>query len=54
MIQTALIRNAHQDLVSDAAYDMYGLYLATCGLDQRFVQQASCRFETFELISALA
>lgn len=35
MIQTALIQNAHNDLVTDACYDMYGLYLATCGLDQR-------------------
>lgn len=37
MIQTALIQNAHADLVTDAAYDMYGLSLATCGLDQRYV-----------------
>lgn len=35
MIQTALIQNAHADLVTDATYDMYGLMLATCGLDQR-------------------
>ncbi|KAL5514312.1 hypothetical protein ACEPAG_2400 [Sanghuangporus baumii] len=35
MIQTALIQNAHSDLVTDASYDFYGLYLATCGLDQR-------------------
>ncbi|EJD05418.1 WD40 repeat-like protein [Fomitiporia mediterranea MF3/22] len=35
MIQTSLIQNAHSDLVTDACYDFYGLYLATCGLDQR-------------------
>ncbi|KAJ3552352.1 hypothetical protein NM688_g4194 [Phlebia brevispora] len=35
MIQTALIPNAHNDLVTDAAYDFYGLHLATCSLDQR-------------------
>ncbi|KAH8116200.1 WD40 repeat-like protein [Phellopilus nigrolimitatus] len=35
MIQTALIQGAHDDLVTDACYDMYGLCLATCGLDQR-------------------
>lgn len=35
MIQTALMQNAHKDLVTDACYDMYGLHLATCGLDQR-------------------
>ncbi|THH03870.1 hypothetical protein EW145_g5942 [Phellinidium pouzarii] len=35
MIQTALIPNAHTDLVTDACYDTYGLYLATCGVDQR-------------------
>ncbi|KAL5521651.1 SEH1 [Sanghuangporus sanghuang] len=35
MIQTALIQNAHSDLVTDASYDFYGLYLATCALDQR-------------------
>ncbi|TFK20373.1 nuclear pore protein seh1 [Coprinopsis marcescibilis] len=35
MIQTGLIPNAHSDLVTDAAYDFYGLRLATCGLDQR-------------------
>ncbi|KAH6905322.1 nuclear pore protein seh1 [Coprinopsis sp. MPI-PUGE-AT-0042] len=35
MIQTGLIPNAHNDLVTDAVYDFYGLKLATCGLDQR-------------------
>ncbi|KAI5116020.1 hypothetical protein M0805_005026 [Coniferiporia weirii] len=35
MIQTALIQNAHNDLVTDACYDSYGLFLATSGLDQR-------------------
>ncbi|THH20384.1 hypothetical protein EW146_g996 [Bondarzewia mesenterica] len=34
-MQTGLIQNAHNDLVTDAAYDFYGLRLATCGLDQR-------------------
>lgn len=37
MIQTGLIQNAHSDLVTDASYDFYGLRLATCSLDQRFV-----------------
>ena len=37
MIQTGLIQNAHNDLVTDAIYDFYGLRLATCSLDQRFV-----------------
>ena len=37
MIQTNLIQNAHADLVCDAAYDFYGVRLATAGLDQRFV-----------------
>lgn len=37
MPQTGLIENAHNDLVTDAAYDFYGLRLATCSLDQRFV-----------------
>ena len=41
MIQTALIQNAHADLVTDAAYDMYGLMLATCGLDQRYATSCS-------------
>ncbi|PBK68591.1 WD40 repeat-like protein [Armillaria solidipes] len=35
MIQTGLIQSAHADLVTDAAYDFYGLRLATCSLDQR-------------------
>ncbi|PPQ76198.1 hypothetical protein CVT26_009095 [Gymnopilus dilepis] len=35
MIQTGFISNAHNDLVTDAAYDFYGLRLATCSLDQR-------------------
>ncbi|KAI0776488.1 WD40 repeat-like protein [Irpex lacteus] len=35
MVQTGLISNAHSDLVTDAAYDFYGLRLATCSLDQR-------------------
>ncbi|KAJ6608218.1 WD40 repeat-like protein [Mycena sp. CBHHK59/15] len=35
MIQTALISNAHNDLVTDVSYDFYGLRLATCSLDQR-------------------
>ncbi|KAI0263101.1 WD40-repeat-containing domain protein [Gloeopeniophorella convolvens] len=34
-MQTGLIQNAHNDLVTDAAYDFYGLRLATCSLDQR-------------------
>ena len=37
MIQTGLIQNAHNDLVTDASYDFYGLHLATCSLDQRFM-----------------
>ena len=36
MLQTALIPNAHNDLVTDASYDFYGLRLATCSLDQRY------------------
>lgn len=35
MIQTGLIPVSHQDLVTDAAYDYYGLRFATSGLDQR-------------------
>ncbi|KIL60918.1 hypothetical protein M378DRAFT_193550 [Amanita muscaria Koide BX008] len=35
MIQTGLVPNAHDDLVTDASYDYYGLHLATCSLDQR-------------------
>ncbi|TBU21691.1 WD40 repeat-like protein [Dichomitus squalens] len=38
MIQTGLIPNAHNDLVTDASYDFYGLRLATCSLDQRSVK----------------
>ncbi|KAI0316065.1 WD40-repeat-containing domain protein [Amylostereum chailletii] len=34
-MQTGLIQNAHNDLVTDAAYDFYGLRLATSSLDQR-------------------
>lgn len=37
MVQTGLISNAHSDLVTDAAYDFYGLRLATCSLDQRYL-----------------
>ena len=37
MIQAGLIPNAHNDLVTDASYDFYGLRLATCSLDQRCV-----------------
>ena len=40
MVQTGLIPNAHNDLVTDAAYDFYGLRLATCSLDQRYVHIA--------------
>ena len=36
MIQTGLIQNAHNDLVTDVTYDFYGLRLATCSLDQRY------------------
>ncbi|KAH9849432.1 WD40-repeat-containing domain protein [Lenzites betulinus] len=35
MIQTGFIRDAHNDLVTDASYDFYGLRLATASLDQR-------------------
>jgi hypothetical protein len=35
MIQTSLLQSTHADLVTDAAYDFYGLRLATCSLDQR-------------------
>ncbi|KAF8231012.1 WD40 repeat-like protein [Tricholoma matsutake] len=34
MIQTGLIQNAHDELVTDVSYDFYGLRLATCSLDQ--------------------
>ncbi|KAG8942432.1 hypothetical protein FRC03_003218, partial [Tulasnella sp. 419] len=33
--QTSLLLHAHQDLVTDLAYDYYGNRLATCSLDQR-------------------
>lgn len=39
-MQTGLIQNAHNDLVTDAAYDYYGLRLATSGLDQRSLRLA--------------
>jgi nucleoporin SEH1 len=38
MIQTGLIQNAHSNLVTDRAYDFYGVHLATCSLDQRCAQ----------------
>ena len=41
MVQTGLIQNAHSDLVTDAAYDFYGLRLATCSLDQRLADSRS-------------
>ena len=41
MIQAGLIPNAHSDLVTDAAYDFFGLRLATCSLDQKFVSVRS-------------
>ena len=41
MIQVGLIPNAHSDLVTDAAYDFFGLRLATCSLDQKFVSVRS-------------
>lgn len=41
MIQTGLIPNAHNDLVTDASYDFYGLHLATCSLDQRSISSPS-------------
>jgi nucleoporin SEH1 len=37
MIQTSLLNSTHADLVTDAAYDFYGLRLATCSLDQRLI-----------------
>lgn len=40
MIQTGLIPSAHSDLVTDASYDFYGLRLATCSLDQRYVNHS--------------
>ncbi|KAG8905412.1 hypothetical protein FRC01_008359 [Tulasnella sp. 417] len=33
--QTNVLPHAHADLLTDAAYDYYGLRLATCGLDQK-------------------
>ncbi|KAG9004536.1 hypothetical protein FRB93_010313 [Tulasnella sp. JGI-2019a] len=33
--QTSVLLQAHADLVTDAAYDYYGLRLATCGLDHK-------------------
>ncbi|KAG8903484.1 hypothetical protein FRB99_003227 [Tulasnella sp. 403] len=33
--QTGVLPHAHADLLTDAAYDYYGLRLATCGLDQK-------------------
>lgn len=41
MIQSGLIQNAHGDLVTDTLYDFYGLRLATCSLDQRYVFNTS-------------
>lgn len=35
--QTSVLPHAHADLLTDAAYDYYGLRLATCGLDQKWV-----------------
>ncbi|KAG1893575.1 WD40-repeat-containing domain protein [Suillus fuscotomentosus] len=35
MIQTGLIQSTHNDILTDVAYDFYGLRLATCSLDQR-------------------
>ncbi|KAG2059833.1 hypothetical protein BDR06DRAFT_1062601 [Suillus hirtellus] len=37
MIQTGLIQSAHNDLLTDVAYDFYELRLATCSLNQRYV-----------------
>lgn len=37
MIQTGLIQNAHDDLVTDVSYDFYGLRFATCSIDQKYV-----------------
>lgn len=51
MIQTALIQNAHNDLVTDACYDFYGLNLATCGLDQRLaITSEILRFPFLKLV----
>jgi hypothetical protein len=38
MIQTGLLASTHADLVTDSAFDYYGLRLATTSLDQRLVQ----------------
>lgn len=38
MIQTGLLASTHADLVTDSAFDYYGLRLATTSLDQRSVQ----------------
>ncbi|KAI6021835.1 WD40-repeat-containing domain protein [Pisolithus microcarpus] len=35
MIQTGLIQNVHDDLLTDVSYDFYGLHFATCSLDQK-------------------
>ena len=43
MIQTGLIPTAHSDLITDASYDFYGLRLATCSLDQRYVNHSYSR-----------
>jgi len=34
-MQTSLIQNAHNGIVTDDAYDCYGVRLATCFLDHR-------------------
>jgi nucleoporin SEH1 len=52
MIQTGLIPNAHNDLVTDAVYDFYGLKLATCGLDQRYVHCYDHRLSGIDGLSA--
>ena len=46
MIQTGLIPTAHSDLITDASYDFYGLRLATCSIDQRYVNH-SCFVSPF-------
>ncbi len=45
MIQTGLISPAHDDLITDAAFDFYGTRLATCSYDQKYA------FLPLELIS---
>jgi len=49
MIQTGLLASTHADLVTDSAFDYYGLRLATTSLDQRSVQilQHVCSFLTW-------